>query len=91
VQQLIAAPRVDLEPGTTRTMGIDLPADAASYAGAAGRGGAGRRIVEPGEMELWAGAPSRDIRAQLTARLVGPYREVGFDRACRPEVSIVGG
>ena len=84
VQQLIAAPRVDLAPGTTRTVVIDLPADVTSYTGRAGR-----RIVEPGEVELWVGASSRDIRARLTARLAGPRREVGFDRAFQPEVSII--
>jgi beta-glucosidase len=86
VQQLIAAPRVDLAPGTTRTVVIDLPADATSYTGRAGR-----RIVEPGEVELWVGASSRDIRARLAARLTGPRREVGFDRAFQPEVTIVEG
>jgi beta-xylosidase len=85
-QQLIAAPRVDLEPGTTRTVVVDLPADTTSYTGRAGR-----RIVEPGEVELWVGASSRDIRARLAACLVGPPREVGFDRAFQPEVSVVEG
>lgn len=85
VQQLIAAPRVDLEPGTTRTVVVDLPADLTSYTGRAGR-----RIVEPGEVELWVGASSRDIRARLAACLTGPRREVGFDRAFQPEVKIEG-
>lgn len=82
VQQLIAAPRIDLEPGAERTVLIDLPADATSYTGRAGR-----RIVEPGEVELQVGASSRDIRARLAARLTGPRREVGFHRAFHPEVS----
>ena len=86
VQQLIAAPRIDLAPGTTCTVTIDLPADATSYTGRAGR-----RIVEPGEVELWIGASSRDIRARLAARLVGPPRQVGFDRTFQPEVSVVEG
>lgn len=86
VQQLIAAPRVDLEPGATCTVVIELPADVTSYTGRAGR-----RIVEPGEVELWVGASSRDIRARLAARLAGPRREVGFDRAFQPEVSIIEG
>lgn len=86
LQQLIAAPRVDLEPGTTRTVVIDLPADVTSYTGRAGQ-----RIVEPGEVELWVGASSRDIRARLAAQLTGPRREVGFDRAFQPEVSFVEG
>ena len=86
VQQLIAAPRIDLEPGATRTVVIELPADATSYTGRAGR-----RIVEPGEVELWVGASSTDIRARLAAHLTGARREVGFDRAFQPEVSIVEG
>jgi beta-glucosidase len=86
VQQLIAAPRVDLAPGATRTVVLDLPADLTSYTGRAGR-----RIVEPGEVELWVGASSRDIRERLAARLDGPPREVGFDRAFQPEVRIVEG
>ncbi|ACU72490.1 glycoside hydrolase family 3 domain protein [Catenulispora acidiphila DSM 44928] len=86
VQQLIAAPRVDLAPGTTRTVLVDLPADTTSYTGRAGR-----RIVEPGEVELWVGASSRDIRARLAASVVGARREVGFDRAFQPEVSVVEG
>ncbi|WP_194926257.1 glycoside hydrolase family 3 protein [Catenulispora pinisilvae] len=86
VQQLIAAPRIDLAPGTTSTVLIDLPADATSYTGRAGR-----RIVEPGEVELWVGASSRDIRTRLPARLVGPRRQVGFDRVFQPEVSVVEG
>jgi beta-glucosidase len=86
VQQLIAAPRVDLDPGTTRTVLIDLPADATSYTGLAGR-----RIVEPGEVELWVGASSEDIRARLAACLAGPRREVGLDRVFQPEVSVIAG
>lgn len=86
VQQLVAAPRVDLEPGATRTVVIDLPADMTSYTGRAGR-----RIVEPGEVELWIGASSRDIRARLAAHLTGERREVGFDRAFQPGVSVIEG
>ncbi|HTJ71748.1 MAG TPA: glycoside hydrolase family 3 N-terminal domain-containing protein [Actinospica sp.] len=81
VQQLIAAPRVDIEPGQTRTVLIDVSADATSYTGRAGR-----RIVEPGDVELWIGASSRDIRARLAARLTGPRREVGFNRVFQPVV-----
>ena len=90
VQQLIAAPRVDLGPGTTRTVVIDLPADATSYTGRAGR-----RIVEPGEVELWASAPPAGTSARtLPARrlAVTAPAEVGFfDRAFQPGVSIIEG
>lgn len=86
VQLLIAAPRVDLAPGQTRTVLIDLHADATSYTGLAGD-----RIVEPGAVELWVGASSTDIRATLPLRMAGPRREVGFDRHLQPEVSIIEG
>ena len=84
VQLLVAAPRVDLAPGTTRTVLIDLHADLTSYTGLAGQ-----RIVDPGEVELWVGASSTDIRATLPVRLTGPRREVGFDRRLQPEVTFV--
>ena len=86
VQLLVAAPRVDLAPGQTRTVLIDLHADATSYTGLAGE-----RIVDPGEVELWVGASSTDIRATLPLHMVGPRRTVGFDRRRQPEVSIVEG
>lgn len=84
VQLLVAAPRVDLAPGATRTVLVDLHADQTSYTGLAGR-----RIVDPGDVELWVGASSTDIRTTLPVRLTGPRREVGFDRHFQPEVSYV--
>lgn len=82
VQQLIAAPRVDLAPGTTTTVTIELPADLSAYTGRAGD-----RIVEPGDVELRVGASSRDIRSVLPARMVGPRRVVGRDRAMQATVT----
>ena len=84
VQLLVAAPRVDLAPGTTRTVLIDLHADLTSCTGLAGR-----RIVDPGDVELWVGASCTDIRATLPVRLTGPRRDVGFDRRLQPEVLLV--
>jgi len=81
VQQLIAAPRVELAPGETRTVEIGLHADLTSYTG-----GAGRRQVDPGRVELWVGASSADIRERLLFTLTGPRREVGFDRALHAAV-----
>jgi beta-xylosidase len=86
VQVLVAAPRVDLAPGQTRTVLIDLHADATSYTGLARR-----RIVEPGEVELWVGSSSTQIRARLPVRVVGERREVGFDRRFQPGIEIVEG
>jgi beta-xylosidase len=82
VQQLIAAPRVDLAPGESRTVTLDLHADLASYTGRAGR-----RQVDPGEVELRIGASSADIRATLPFTMTGERREVGFERVMRPTVT----
>ena len=82
VQQLIAFARVDLAGGEARTVTFSLHADLTSFTGLAGR-----RIVEPGVVELRVGASSRDVRATVKAELVGPRREVGFDRVRTPVVS----
>ena len=46
------------------------------------------RIVEPGEVELWVGASSTDIREVLALELVGPSRAVGVERALEPTVTV---
>jgi beta-xylosidase len=79
VQQLIAASRVELPPGSTVTLTIELHADLTSYTGRSGR-----RQIDPGEVELRIGASSADIRAALRVTLEGPLREVGFDRVLHP-------
>jgi beta-xylosidase len=84
VQQLIAAPRVELAPGQTRTVKIRLHADLTSFAGRAGH-----RVVEPGEVELRVGASSTDIRATLRLLLTGALRRVGADRVLHPEVALL--
>lgn len=84
VQQLIAAPRVDLAPGQTRTVTIQLHADLTSYTGRAGH-----RQVDPGEVELRVGASSTDIRATLMLTLTGPRRLVGFDRTMHPVTTVL--
>jgi beta-glucosidase len=75
VQQLIGYARVDLAAATTRTVSLRLHADLTSYTGRSGT-----RIVDAGEVELWVGASSADIRAVLRFVLTGPRREVGFER-----------
>jgi beta-xylosidase len=81
VRQLIAAPRVDLEPGEHRTVHIALHADLTSHTGRDGH-----RIVDAGEVELHVGASSEDIRATLAATMVGRRREVTFGRTMHPDV-----
>ncbi|HYF74632.1 MAG TPA: glycoside hydrolase family 3 N-terminal domain-containing protein [Nocardioides sp.] len=81
VQQLVAAARVDLEPGERTCVRIGLSADLTSFTG--------RdlvRIVEPGAVELRVGASSTDIRAVLALEMVGTSRQVGADRVLEPTV-----
>lgn len=86
VQSLLAAPRVDLAPGETREVTISLHADQTSYTGVAGR-----RQVDPGEVELRVGASSGDIRATIPVTMTGPRRHVGFDRVMEATITITGG
>ncbi|MFL6072198.1 MAG: glycoside hydrolase family 3 N-terminal domain-containing protein [Mycobacteriales bacterium] len=82
-RQLIAAARVDLEPGEIVTASLELHADLTSYTGRAGR-----RQVDPGDVELRVGASSTDIRATLPATLTGPHREAGPDRVLHPTITL---
>ena len=83
VQQLVAAARVELAAGETRTARFTLHADLTSYTGAAGR-----RIVDQGAVELRVAASSADIRQVLSLRLAGRRRETGADRVLAPTVEI---
>jgi beta-xylosidase len=82
-QTLVAAPRVDLAPGQTRTVRVTLHADQTSYTGRDGR-----RRVDAGAVELWVGASSTDIRARLPVTLVGSPRTVGHDRVMHPDICL---
>jgi beta-glucosidase len=82
-QQLIAAARVDLTPGQTRTARITLHADLTSYTGRSGR-----RQVDPGPVDLQVGASSADIRATLRCTLTGPLRHLGPHRMLEPEINL---
>ncbi|NIL53925.1 glycosyl hydrolase [Streptomyces sp. 2BBP-J2] len=75
VQRLVGYTRVTLEPGEARRLTVTVPADLASFTGRDGR-----RVVEPGALELRPAASSADPR--LTARVVltGPERHVDHTR-----------
>jgi beta-xylosidase len=83
LQQLIAAVRVDLAPGQTRTAQITLHADLTSYTGRSGR-----RQVDPGPVDLLVGASSADIRATLHCTLTGPLRHLDSHRTLEPEINL---
>ncbi|MFF8452428.1 glycoside hydrolase family 3 N-terminal domain-containing protein [Streptomyces leeuwenhoekii] len=76
VQRLIGYTRVPLAPGEARRVHVTVPADLASFTGRDGR-----RVVEPGELELRLAASSTDPRLTATVTLTGPARHVDHTRA----------
>ncbi|MEU5375495.1 glycoside hydrolase family 3 N-terminal domain-containing protein [Streptomyces sp. NPDC005968] len=75
VQRLIGYTRVPLAAGQARRLRVTIPADLASFTG---RGG--RRVVEPGDLELRLAASSADPRLTATVTLTGPERSVDHTR-----------
>ncbi|MEW2183023.1 glycoside hydrolase family 3 N-terminal domain-containing protein [Streptomyces cellulosae] len=83
VQRLVGYARVDLEAGEERRVRVTVPADVASFTGRDGR-----RIVEPGALELRLAASSTDPRLTAAVTLTGPAREVDHTRRFRAEFSV---
>ncbi|MEQ8146177.1 glycoside hydrolase family 3 N-terminal domain-containing protein [Streptomyces sp. OP7] len=75
VQRLIGYTRVALEPGEARRLGVTVPADLASFTGRDGR-----RVVEPGQLELRLAASSADPRLTARVTLTGAERQVDHTR-----------
>ncbi|RKN45696.1 glycoside hydrolase family 3 N-terminal domain-containing protein [Streptomyces hoynatensis] len=87
VNRLIGYARVPLQPGESAEVSFGFHADLAGYTLEAGR-----RVVEPGEVELRLAASSGDIRHALPVTLTGPERQLGFDRRldCPATVQVTG-
>jgi beta-xylosidase len=83
VVRLIGYARVALEPGQTREVTFDVPADLTSFTGIDGQ-----RIVEPGDVELRFAASSADVRHTVAAQLTGPLRVVDHRRALTPDITV---
>jgi beta-xylosidase len=83
VVRLIGYQRVPLEPGEAARVTFTVPADLASFTGLAGR-----RIVEPGDVELRFGRSAQEITATVPLRLTGAIREVGQGRRLLSEVHL---
>ncbi|MEV5986693.1 glycoside hydrolase family 3 N-terminal domain-containing protein [Streptomyces sp. NPDC052051] len=75
VQRLIGYTRVPLAPGEARRVRVTVPADLASFTGRDGR-----RVVEPGALELRVAASSAAPRLTATVTLTGPERQVDHTR-----------
>ncbi|MDR7280643.1 beta-xylosidase/alpha-l-arabinosidase [Catenuloplanes atrovinosus] len=83
VRRLIGYARVPLVPGEARTVTFTVPADLTAFTGREGR-----RIVEPGEIELLIAASSEDVRHTARFTIAGPERALGPDRRMTSTVTI---
>jgi beta-glucosidase len=72
VKELKAFGRVELRAGESARVTFAVPTDMLCFTGMAGR-----RIVEPGELELQVGASSADIRLRGSVRLTGAVHTLG--------------
>nr|WP_243648411.1 glycoside hydrolase family 3 N-terminal domain-containing protein [Agromyces fucosus] len=79
LQRLIGFQRVELEPGASVRLGVEVPADLASFTGRDGL-----RIVEPGTLVLGFGRSSGDLALTASVELSGPVRVVDQTRALHP-------
>ncbi|NUT45163.1 MAG: glycosyl hydrolase [Thermoactinospora sp.] len=84
VSRLIGYQRVTLEPGRAARVSFTLHADLTSFTGRDGR-----RIVEPGELELRLARSSSDVAHAVRLSLTGQGREVGHDRHLVPLIDLV--
>ncbi|NUS12407.1 MAG: glycosyl hydrolase [Streptomyces sp.] len=75
VQRLAGYTRLDLEPGEAHRVRVTVPADLASFTGRDGR-----RVVEPGELEVRLAASGADARLTASVTLTGARRHVDHTR-----------
>lgn len=82
--RLIGYRRVDLAPGEAQRVTFRFHTDLSAFTGREGR-----RIVEPGALELRLAASTTDVRHTTRLTLTGPEREAGTDRrlTCETVVS----
>ncbi|NGO75845.1 glycosyl hydrolase [Streptomyces sp. YC504] len=81
--RLVGYARVPLDPGASAQVHATFPADLAAYTGADGR-----RVVDPGALELRIAASSTDVHHTVPLTLTGPVREVGHERRMRCEMRV---
>jgi beta-xylosidase len=82
--RLIGYRRLELAAGESARVAFRFHADLSAFTDRAGR-----RIVEPGALELRLGASSADVREVARVRLDGPVREVGVERRLHCEVNVL--
>jgi len=85
VAQLVGFARVRLQAGESCALTLSVPPARLSFTGRDGR-----RVVEPGEVELWAGESVADRRRARTVTLTGDVHDVGLRDARRTSVTVAG-
>ena len=85
VAQLVGYARVSVEPGESRTLTFRVPPTRLSFTGRDGR-----RVVEPGEVELWVGDSVADRALLHTVTLTGEVHTVGLHDPRRTTVDLNG-
>ena len=83
VSRLIGYSRVTLAPGETATVNFEVPADVTSFTGLAGK-----RVVEPGALELRLARSSQQTEFTVPLRLTGTVRSVGATRELHARATI---
>ncbi|WP_327667216.1 MULTISPECIES: glycoside hydrolase family 3 N-terminal domain-containing protein [unclassified Streptomyces] len=83
--RLIGYRRVELAPGETARVTFHFDADLSAFTDRTGR-----RVVEPGILELRLAASSSDVRHTARLTLTGPLRVPGPERTLRCETEVSG-
>jgi beta-xylosidase len=81
--RLVGYRRVELAPGESRRVTFRFHTDLSAFTDRSGR-----RVVEPGALELRLAASSADVRHTARLTLTGPVREVGPQRRMRCETAV---
>jgi beta-xylosidase len=81
--RLIGYQRLELAPGESARVTFRFHTDLSAFTDRSGR-----RVVEPGTLELRLGASTTDIRHTARLALTGPARELGPDRRLRCETEV---
>ncbi len=71
VAQLLGYARVELEPGASARVHFDVPTSRLAFTGRSGK-----RIVEPGRIDLWVGASVDDRETEASIEIVGDVHRV---------------
>ncbi|WP_073948324.1 beta-xylosidase/alpha-l-arabinosidase [Streptomyces kebangsaanensis] len=81
--RLIGYERLELAAGESRRVTFRFHADLSAFTDREGR-----RVVEPGALELRLAASTTDVRHTTHLTLTGPVRELGRDRRLRCETEV---